>query len=76
MQNLHWIRVIGYKLSVISKFMKKTISKRLRITPTGKVLHRAMGLGHNRSRKSSTQLRRKANMRILGGAAALIKQNM
>ena len=56
--------------------MKKTISKRLRITRTGKVLHRAMGLGHNRSRKSSTQLRRKANMRILGGAVALIKQNM
>jgi len=56
--------------------MKKTISKRLRITSTGKVIRRAMGLGHNRARKSSTQLRRKANMRVLGGAASLIKQNM
>ena len=42
--------------------MKSSLKKRIKITSRGKVLRRKMGLGHNRSRKSSTQMGRKMGM--------------
>ncbi len=55
--------------------MKKAISTRIKTTRTGKVLRRAMGLGHFRSRKNSTQLNRRKGMRVLGTAAKVLKQH-
>jgi len=46
--------------------MKKTISTRFKITATGKVLRRAMGQCHFRSKKRATQLRRKKIDRKIG----------
>ncbi len=43
----------------------KKFSKRIRITRTGKVVRRPMGLGHSRSNKSSTQMGRKKLNRTL-----------
>lgn len=43
--------------------MKKSISKRIKITGTGKILRRAMGLGHCRAKKRSSQLKRKKGLR-------------
>lgn len=42
--------------------MKKKVSKRLKITGTGKILRRKMGLCHFRAKKSATQLGRKGSM--------------
>lgn len=39
--------------------MKKSVSKRIKLTKTGKVLRRAMGQCHFRSKKRTTQLKRK-----------------
>lgn len=43
--------------------MKKSISSRIKITKTGKVLRRAMGQGHCRAKKRSAQLKRKKSFR-------------
>ncbi len=43
--------------------MKKSISSRIRITKTGKVLRRAMGQGHCRAKKRTTQMKRKKSLR-------------
>ena len=43
--------------------MKKSISTRIKITKTGKILRRAMGLGHCRAKKRSAQIRRKGCLR-------------
>ncbi len=47
--------------------MKKSISKRIHITKTGKVRRRAMTLGHSRINKRTTQIKRKKNTRSLEG---------
>jgi len=39
--------------------MKKSISKRLRLTKTGKVLRRRMAQDHFRAKKSGKQIQRK-----------------
>lgn len=39
--------------------MKSSVSKKFKITKTGKILHRKMGLSHFRAKKSGKQLRRK-----------------
>ncbi|MEK7657715.1 MAG: hypothetical protein AAB366_00800 [Patescibacteria group bacterium] len=39
--------------------MKKSISNRIKITKTGKVLRRTMGIGHCRAKKRSAQIQRK-----------------
>lgn len=39
--------------------MRKSISKRIKVTKNGKVMRRAMAQGHNRSKRSATQSRRK-----------------
>lgn len=38
--------------------MKKSISKRIKITRTGKVLRRAMGQSHFRAKKTTARIRR------------------
>ncbi len=45
--------------------MKNTVEKRIRITKNGKVLRRAMGLGHFRAKKKSKEMNRKSGMREL-----------
>ncbi|MEK7149715.1 MAG: 50S ribosomal protein L35 [Patescibacteria group bacterium] len=47
--------------------MKKMISKRIKITKTGKILRRAMGIGHFRAKKSASALKRKSGYRSLEG---------
>jgi len=41
--------------------MKKSITKRIRITKNGKIMRRRMGIGHNGSRRTENQKRRIAN---------------
>jgi len=45
--------------------MKKSFSKRIKITGTGKMLRRAMGQGHFRAKKNTTQKKRKKSMRSI-----------
>jgi len=54
--------------------MRTSIKKRIKISATGKVLRRKMGLGHNRSRKSNVQMRRKSGMFGLKHLEKTIKQ--
>jgi len=42
---------------------RKSITERLKITGRGKVLRRAMALGHSRGNKSMKQMRRKKGKR-------------
>ncbi len=44
---------------------KNSIKSRLRVTRTGKVVRRSMGLGHSRSNKSGTQAGRRRKNRTL-----------
>lgn len=43
--------------------MKKIVSKRIKVTKNGKVLRRAMGLGHYRAKKSGEAIKRKKSLR-------------
>ena len=52
----------------------KSISKRIRITKKGKVMRRAMALGHSRVNKSSSQMKRKKLSRGLVNSKELIKK--
>ncbi len=45
--------------------MKKSFSKRLKFTSKGKLLRRAMVLGHSKGNKSQTAIKRKKQMRGL-----------
>ncbi|MBI5079313.1 hypothetical protein HZB06_01390 [Candidatus Wolfebacteria bacterium] len=45
--------------------MKKSISDRIRITKRGKILRRAMGIGHCRAKKRSAQIKRKKGLRSI-----------
>ena len=49
-------RSIGY---IRDYFMKKSVTKRIRITRTGKIMRRRMGGDHFHARKSKNQNRRK-----------------
>lgn len=40
--------------------MKTSISNRIRVTKTGKLIRRKMGLGHNRAKRSGQQANRKS----------------
>jgi ribosomal protein L35 len=53
---------------------KKSVQSRLKVTKRGKVLRRAMALGHSRGNKSATQMGRKARNRGLDGAAKIVKK--
>ncbi|PIR72793.1 MAG: hypothetical protein COV26_02085 [Candidatus Nealsonbacteria bacterium CG10_big_fil_rev_8_21_14_0_10_36_23] len=46
--------------------MKKKVSKRLKITKTGKVLRRTMGQCHFRAKKTTTQIKRRQKMKEVG----------
>jgi Ribosomal protein L35. len=39
--------------------MKQAIKNRIRVTKTGKIMRRAMGIGHSKTRKNSVTTRRK-----------------
>ncbi len=41
---------------------KKTFSKRFKVTKTGKITHRKMGLSHFKSKKSSKLIRNKRSL--------------
>ncbi|MAF80036.1 50S ribosomal protein L35 [bacterium] len=56
--------------------MKKSITKRIKITKRGKVKRRPMGLGHSKTNKSSKQLLRKRGNRRLGLSAKVINKNL
>lgn len=45
--------------------MKKSAAKRIKITKTGKVKRRAMGLGHSRANKRRVQILRRRKKRGL-----------
>ncbi len=45
--------------------MRKSVSNRIKITKTGKVLRRAMGLGHFRAKKRSAQIKRRKGLRTI-----------
>ena len=56
-------------------YMKKSLTKRIRITKNGKIIRRHMGGGHNGTRKGSNQKRRITNDGIIHGSdARLIMQ--
>jgi len=46
--------------------MKKKVSKRLKITKTGKILRRTMGQCHFRAKKTTTQIKRRQKMKEVG----------
>lgn len=48
------------------KSVKKSITKRIRVTKRGKVLRRAMALGHAKANKNTAQKKRKKHLRVLG----------
>jgi len=50
--------------------MRKSASNRIKITKTGKILHRQMGLDHFRAKKSRRQIYRKAGLNPAGGTLA------
>jgi len=53
---------------------QKSITKRIKITRTGKIKRRATALGHSRSNKSSKQMLRKRKSRGLKVKNSVIKK--
>ena len=45
--------------------IRKSISKRFRVTKTGKVMHRSHGMRHLRTNKSKAQVRRLKKVKVL-----------
>jgi len=45
--------------------MNKSITKRIRITKTGKIVRRSMGIGHFRTRTTQKNIRNKRKSRSL-----------
>ncbi|MGC9602995.1 MAG: hypothetical protein ABSF47_00805 [Minisyncoccia bacterium] len=45
--------------------MHKSVSKRIKVKKSGKILHRATTLGHSRANKNSIQMQRKKIQRDL-----------
>jgi len=54
--------------------MKKSISNRIKITKTGKILRRAMAQGHFLAKKRSVQIKRKKSLRGLDFGKKIIKR--
>lgn len=52
----------------------KSITKRIKITKTGKIKRRAMTLGHSRANKSRVQMKRKKRMRGLNISTRTIRR--
>ncbi|PIR97939.1 MAG: 50S ribosomal protein L35 [Candidatus Colwellbacteria bacterium CG10_big_fil_rev_8_21_14_0_10_42_22] len=47
---------------------KKSYTKRIKVTKTGKLLRRKKGLGHNRSKKKTKVVNQKRNMSTISRA--------
>lgn len=47
-------------------YMKKSISSRIKITKSGKLMRRTMSTGHNRTRKSRKNIQSKRTQTTLG----------
>jgi len=56
--------------------MRKSFSKRIKITGTGKMLRRAMGQGHFRAKKRTTQIKRRSKLRTFSDVRGIIKNYM
>jgi ribosomal protein L35 len=57
--------------------MKKSISKRIKVTGTGKIIKRHMAQGHNGTRKTTSQKRRgRATTQFFGADSKLIIKDM
>lgn len=54
--------------------MKKSVTKRIKRTKTGKVRRRAMALGHNRNNKTKIQKLRKKSERPLSIKSKTLKR--
>ncbi len=54
--------------------MQKSVSKRIKIKKSGKILRRATALGHSRANKNTVQMKRKKNGRDLYISAKKIKR--
>jgi ribosomal protein L35 len=52
--------------------MKKSISSRIKITKTGKILRRPMGLGHCRAKKRTAQMKRKRGLKQINIKSKII----
>jgi ribosomal protein L35 len=56
--------------------MRKSITKRLKMKKSGKVLYRPMAQGHFRSKRSGTEARRKRGERSLVGARRILVKHL
>jgi len=54
--------------------MRKSISTRIRVTRTGKILRRAMAQSHFLAKKRSVQIKRKKLFRGLGFGKKIVKK--
>jgi ribosomal protein L35 len=54
--------------------MLKSVSKRIKVKKSGKILRRSTTLGHSRANKSTVQMKRKKNERSLVISAKKIKR--
>jgi len=54
--------------------MKHSVSKRIRVTKTGKILKMTMGQGHNLAKKRTTQKRRKKLPREMDAGNKILKK--
>ncbi|MDP3999559.1 MAG: 50S ribosomal protein L35 [bacterium] len=55
---------------------RNTFLKRFKVTPTGKILHRKMGQGHFRAKKSSKQIRGKRGTSSYAPSVAKLLQKV
>lgn len=56
--------------------MKKSISKRIKITKRGKTLRRAMGQGHNRAKQRTVKRKRRKILRGLLHSEKFLKKHL
>jgi len=56
--------------------MKKSLSKRIRISKRGKILRKAMGQGHCRAKKRTTQRKRRKILRGILHGEKFIKKHL
>ncbi|MDP3052343.1 MAG: hypothetical protein Q8N22_00050 [bacterium] len=56
--------------------MRKSLSKRIRITKRGKIIRKAMGQGHCRAKKSNTQIKRRKKPRGILHGDKFIKKHL
>ncbi|MEK7626694.1 MAG: hypothetical protein AAB399_00815 [Patescibacteria group bacterium] len=54
--------------------MQKSVSKRIKVKKSGKILRRSTTLGHSRANKSTSQMKRKKNERQLAITSKKIKR--